>query len=60
MAESTLQAIPRDALAAFLAGGDASAEMRAFFAARGIEPAASPNPADDCSARRWRRARRRP
>ncbi len=47
VAESTLQAIPRDALAAFLAGGDASAEMRAFFGARGVEPAASPNSDDD-------------
>jgi hypothetical protein len=38
-AESTLQALPHDALAAFLARPDASAEMRAFFASRGVEPA---------------------
>jgi hypothetical protein len=41
-AESTLQAIPADALAAFLARSDVSAEMRTFFAQRGIEPAAVP------------------
>jgi hypothetical protein len=43
-AESTLHAIPVEALAAFLARSDASAEMRSFFAARGIEPAATPAP----------------
>ena len=41
-AEATLQAIPRDVLAAFLARADASAEMRSFFARRAIEPAAVP------------------
>jgi len=41
-AESTLQAIPVDALAAFLARSDVSTEMRSFFAQRGIEPAAVP------------------
>jgi hypothetical protein len=41
-AEATLQAIPRDALAGFLARSDAPAELRTFFAARGIEPAAVP------------------
>jgi hypothetical protein len=41
-AESTLQAIPPDSLAAFLARSDAPAEMRAFFAQRGLEPAAAP------------------
>ena len=40
-AEHTLQAIPREALSAFLARADAPAEMRAFFAARGIEAAAA-------------------
>ncbi len=46
-AESTLQAIPVGALAAFLARSDVSTEMRAFFAQRGIEPAAVPAPAAD-------------
>jgi hypothetical protein len=40
-AEATLQAIPRAALQAFLARSDAPGEMRSFFAARGIEPAAA-------------------
>src|SRR5258708_2130453 len=39
-AETTLQAIPVESLAAFLARSDVSADMRGFFAARGIEPAA--------------------
>lgn len=39
-AEATLQAIPRESLAAFLARSEVSSELRAFFAARGIEPAA--------------------
>lgn len=38
-ADATLQAIPAGSLAAFLAGSDASDDMRAFFSARGIEPA---------------------
>lgn len=38
-AELTLQAIPRDALAAFLARSDAPTELKTFFAARGIEAA---------------------
>jgi hypothetical protein len=41
-AEATLEAIPRDALAGFLARSDVAAEVRTFFAARGIEPAAVP------------------
>jgi hypothetical protein len=41
-AEATLQAIPTESLAAFLARSDASAEMRSFFAGRGIEPASTP------------------
>lgn len=40
-AEHTLQAIPRDAIAAFLARPDAPSELRTFFAARGIEPGAA-------------------
>lgn len=46
-ADATLQALPRDAVAAFLARPDAPAEMRAFFAARGVEPAAVPAPQAD-------------
>ena len=38
-AEATLQMIPRESLAAFLARSDAPADLRTFFAARGIEPA---------------------
>jgi hypothetical protein len=43
-AEATLQAIPRDSLAAFLARSDVPNEMRSFFVQRGIEPAAVPSP----------------
>jgi hypothetical protein len=39
-AEATLRTIPRETLAACLARPEASTEMRTFFAARGIEPAA--------------------
>lgn len=46
-AETTLQAIPRDALAGFLARADAATELRTFFAARGIEPAAVAAPDPD-------------
>jgi hypothetical protein len=42
-AEATLAAIPGESLAGFLARADASAEIRAFFAGRGIEPAAHPS-----------------
>jgi hypothetical protein len=38
-ANATLEALPREAVAAFLAQSDASEEMRDFFAARGIAPA---------------------
>ena len=41
-ADATLQAIPRESLAAFLARADVSEEERSFFRARGIEPAAVP------------------
>jgi hypothetical protein len=37
-AESTLSVIPPATLAAFLGRSDVSTEMRAFFAARGVEP----------------------
>jgi hypothetical protein len=46
-AESTLRAIPIESLSAFLARSDVPAEMRNFFAARGIEPAGSPTLAGD-------------
>jgi hypothetical protein len=46
-AESTLQSIPADALAAFLARADVSAELRSFFAARGIAVAAADASASD-------------
>jgi hypothetical protein len=39
IAQSTLNAIPRDSLAAVLARSDAPAELRSFFASRGVEPA---------------------
>lgn len=38
-AEVTLAALPREALAAFLARADVPEAMRGFFAARGVEPA---------------------
>lgn len=40
-AELTLQAIPREGIAAFLARPDAPSELKSFFADRGIEPAAA-------------------
>jgi hypothetical protein len=40
-AENTLQAISKDALAAFLARPDVPSELKNFFAARGIEPGAA-------------------
>jgi hypothetical protein len=42
-AEATLKAVPPEVLTRFLARSDVSTEMRSFFAARGIEPAASPD-----------------
>jgi hypothetical protein len=47
-AAQTLTLIPRESLEAFLARSDVPAEMRAFFAARGVEPGAVP--AEDASA----------
>jgi hypothetical protein len=41
-AEATISAIPRSSLEAFLARSDASADMRDFFAARGVQPADIP------------------
>ena len=45
-AESTLQSIPADALAAFLARSDVAEEMRSFFAARGVPLASTPRESD--------------
>jgi hypothetical protein len=54
-AEKTLQAMPRDAVAAVLARPDAPTELKTFFAGRGIEPGAagtdSETPIIDTSAR---------
>lgn len=46
-ANSTVAALPPAAIAAFLARPETPAEMRAFFAARGIEPAAAATPDPD-------------
>jgi hypothetical protein len=46
-ADATLEAIPGEALAEFLARSDATEEMRVFFAARGIHPAAEASESDD-------------
>ena len=45
-AEGTLGAMPRDTLAGLLARSDVPAEMRAFFASRGIEPSAAAAPVE--------------
>ena len=44
-AEATIAAIPRPSLTAFLTRSDVSSEIRSFFAARGVEPAAAAAPA---------------
>jgi hypothetical protein len=41
-AQATLDTLPQEALAAFLARSDVPGEMRAFFAARGVQPASVP------------------
>lgn len=46
-AEATLAALPREPLAEFLARSDVSAEMRSFFASRGVEPAGDAAAASD-------------
>jgi hypothetical protein len=46
-AEETITRIPREALAAFLARSDAGGALRAYFAGRGIEPAAVPSETAD-------------
>jgi hypothetical protein len=53
-ANTTLEALPRDAIEGFLAQPDAPAEMREFFAARGIQasaraPLGSGSPAGDAA-----------
>jgi hypothetical protein len=45
-AESTLQSIPADSLASFLARSDVAPEMRSFFAERGVVPSAVAAPAE--------------
>ena len=45
-ANSTLDALPREAVGALLTKGDIPSEIRQFFAARGIAPAVSAAPAD--------------
>lgn len=46
-AAATIDLIPRASLAAFIGRSDVSAEVRTFFAARGIEPSAVAAPPDD-------------
>jgi hypothetical protein len=43
-AEATIGRIPADLIAGFIARSDVPTELRDFFVARGIEPAAAPNP----------------
>jgi hypothetical protein len=45
-AESTLQSIPVEALAGFLARRDVAEDVRLFFAARGVAPAPTPSDSD--------------
>jgi hypothetical protein len=45
-AEATLQSIPAEPLAGFLARGDVAGDVRSFFAARGVTPAATPSDSD--------------
>jgi hypothetical protein len=42
--KTTIESIPHEELRAFLARADAPAEMKAFFAGRGITPASDPAP----------------
>ena len=46
-AAATLDSIPADALGAFLARADVSAELRSFFAARGVAATAAAAPGDE-------------
>ena len=43
-AEQTLQALPADLLAGFIARSDVPTEMREFFVKRGIQPSDTPAP----------------
>jgi hypothetical protein len=45
-AEATLQSIPAGPLAGFLARSDVAGDVRSFFAARGVTPAATPSDSD--------------
>jgi hypothetical protein len=46
-AARTIELIPREPLAAFIARSDVPPDLRDFFVARGVEPAATPAPAAD-------------
>jgi hypothetical protein len=46
-AENTIQAVPRDVLAKALARSDVPADVRSFFAARGVDPASEPSDEPD-------------
>ena len=50
VANETLTSLPADTVRGFLAGGDVPGEMRAFFRARGIEPAHAAPAADPGAA----------
>ena len=47
VAEATLAMLPRDLVAGFIARSDTPADLREFFVARGIEPAAVPAADED-------------
>jgi hypothetical protein len=47
VAEGTLQLVPRELIAGFIARADTPPDLREFFIARGIEPAAVPSPDED-------------
>lgn len=49
LTEQTVQRLPREGLAAFLARSDVHAEIRAFFAARGLAPEDAPPGGDTAS-----------
>ena len=46
-AEATLETIPMEVLSAFVERSDTSAELRAFFEARGVRAVAAPPPIED-------------
>jgi hypothetical protein len=47
VADATLQLLPRELVAGFIARADTPADLREFFIKRGIEPAAVPSPDED-------------